>query len=304
MKTPAVVLFSILSMTLAACSASVDGGPGNFDIPVPQKPDVFEKPAIKGPNVIGAWQTDCVTAGVYSGSRKARIEYTSVSDFRYTNVKYVDRACEIEKSTDSHAGLYQFSQKVSDAVYVIDYNYLVDKVTYKMNGQHLEVAGDTIYISEFVFGNTEVTHDVPFKKVTGAAPTPVPVPGPAPTSCQSYVGEYQMNSDSFKISQEGCTKFVWTWLPTYQYPNEEKVEYITDGVPRQIGTTVISASYDAQGRFTRSYTSSSGQKVLEVYNFSKRPCNLMNPDGADHLTREVSINGQTSDSYCKFWDRH
>ena len=57
---------------------------------------------------------------------------------------------------------------MSDTLYVIDYDYMFGNVTYKMDGQHLEADGGIIYISEFMFGNTDVNHDLPLTKVLAA----------------------------------------------------------------------------------------------------------------------------------------
>lgn len=280
------ILFSLAALLVVGCSAHVDGGTPNLTAGVPQKPDVFDHAAVAGPNVIGTWQSGCVANAFGSGYRKAQIQYVDPSNFNYKNDLYSDRACTNQTKEETHAGLYQFSQKLSDTQWVIDYNYVENGVTYMMDGQKLETAGDTIYITEFLFGTLDVTHDVPFTKA-----------GSAPASCQNYAGTYQMNMDLITITQNGCSEVKWA------YDGGATYDYIVDGQAHSVNGVLTTAAFDSKGQLNVSSANSSGQLMNQIFSYQTTPCHLANPDGTSYLTRDVYVNGTWSFDSCAYWNK-
>jgi hypothetical protein len=296
------LIFVPVIAVLTSCSAKIDGS-SIPNSPAPAKKNIFDRAAIAGPDVVGLWQADCVADPFQRASSKASIQFLNATDFNYNNVSYSDYSCKTAVKTESHKGVYQFSEKLSETLFRIDYNYLMNDVTYRMDGQRLEFDVDTIYISEFSFGNVDVDHTKPFKKVAGATDPGAPVQAPV-TACQDYSGTYQMNSDNFRIEQTACSKVVWVWLPTFGNPNETRVEYVADGQSHDVGGKLVTAAFNAGGQFTLALKTDAGDPMVKTYSFQQTPCHLANPSGENYLTRDVTINGVQQFSYCAFWTRH
>ena len=293
-------LTPLLALTLVNCSAHLDGA--SSDLLTVNPNQVFEKPAIDGPNVVGDWQSACVQDPFTSGTRQVTLQFSSKTQFKYTNSSYSDSHCTQLTKTEVHEGLYQFEQKLSSILYVIDYNYLSGKVTYKMNGQNLEFDNDIIYISELVFGDVSVNRDLPLKKILPSSQASGS--SPAPTNCTNYAGTYQMNDDYFRIDQTDCSKIVWVTLATYENPNDRPVTYLADGAPHMVSGTQITAAFNGHGQFTLRLQDDQKNDFLETFSFQKVPCGLSNPSGANYLTRDVLGNGQALPDYCQYWNNN
>lgn len=281
---------------VAACAPSVDSANDRFgtDFSKPA-PGTFEDPAIDGPNVVGVWNSACVVKDYGYGSRRVSIQYKNDAKFNYTNTLYLDLGCRTLEKIETHAGDYQFTEEKSDSLYRIDYKYVERGVTYIMKYQQLETSGGAIFISEFVFSGFQVNRNLPLLR-EGAPPAPVP------TTCTSYAGKYQMNGVYLRIEQTGCQQFDWI-NENFSGRPETRESYITDGRPRSVSGTMVTARFNAKGLLELETTSSAGEQILNVFSYQKRPCNLANPDGTDLLTRNVFVNGVERTSNCKFWDR-
>ncbi len=298
-KLAITILAPCLALLLANCTAKVDADsetPSNM----PNANKLFNEPAVSGPDILGQWQSACVEDFMGSGTRQVTMNFSTTSNFKYTNVSYSDRACTKIVKTENHEGAYQFTTKMSDKLYRIDYNYKLNGATYKMNDQHLEFNSNTIYISELVFGNTDVNRDLPLKKIAAAQASPI---GQAPitSSCVDYSGTYQMNSDYFRIEQTACSKLTWVYIATYDNPTESRTEYLVDGQSHLVNGSPMTATLNSKGQLSVQFQSSGGYNLVKVYSFQKDPCELSNPSGENYLTRDVYYNGAAQSDSCMYW---
>ena len=160
------LILSAMMIALSACSVKAGGGAEEIPVIPPGTPEeVFDKPAIIGPDMTGKWTSACVEDYFTGGSRRSMIQYEK-NNFKYAREEYSDKNCKDVTKNENFSGIYQFSQRNPNNEWIIDYNYKIGNVIYRMSGQMIQFEGDVLYISEFVFGNIAVNRNLPFKKAT------------------------------------------------------------------------------------------------------------------------------------------
>lgn len=141
-----------VSILLSACSAKVKGTTlPNFG---------FDKPAIDGPaDIVGTWASGCV------GYHKTTLTLGSDNSFSYERADFNDSACVSLNISEKHSGTYQFSEKLTEEVYAIDYQYVENHTTYTLPNQRLQKTGGTVYISPMNWFDNTVDVGTPLTKV-------------------------------------------------------------------------------------------------------------------------------------------
>jgi hypothetical protein len=285
---------AIISLALVVGCKSHIGGVGsdtNYPDEIQTK---FDKPSVPGPDVKGLWTSECVPTNIGGTARRVTLEF-SEKNFIYQNTTFRDLKCTSSENLEKFSGVYQFSAKLSMGQWEIDYSYLKNHINYIMRGQRLELADNKLLISEFSYTVPTVNRELPLSRLT----SPIQ---PEPAVCVHYSGRYQMNMDYIEIKQENCRKITWIYLPTYDHPTSTSFEYILDGIERSVGKQMI-RSYFKEGLWITEYKDSKNQVIQMAHSFKKTPCNLMNPDGSDYLTREKLAGSDDLSTSCMFWKK-
>ena len=150
---------------------------------------------------------------------------------------------------------------------------------------------------------------------TTKAPTP-PDAGPvysAPTQCIDLSGSYQINSDSFTITQSNCDSGTWVWHGNEYLGTQDHTDaYAADDVERQVSDLTVGEQIFQKSHFEatsfvveeRVVTASATNQVKRVYTFTKTPCDLLNPDPAVmYLSEQMYQDGSAAQTGCTFWVR-
>lgn len=126
----------------------------------------------------------------------------------------------------------------------------------------------------------------------------------APAKCVNISGRWMMNSAYFGFQQTNCEKVTHT-----NFNNNKVTEFVADKqvreYPQTDGSTLFESSYFTETQFildrvTLTPAGTLTQKTRKYY-MSKRPCNLMNPDGELYLTMEIYNEGSSVSDSCDFW---
>ncbi len=158
------LVLSAMVIALSACSVKAGGGSEvPTEIGTVDQEQVFDKPAIQGPDMTGKWISACIQDYFTGGTRRSMIQYEN-NTFKYAREQYSDQNCKDVTKSEKFAGRYQFSQQNQNNEWITDYNYRIGNAIYRMSGQMIQIDGDILYISEFVFGNIAVNRNLPFKR--------------------------------------------------------------------------------------------------------------------------------------------
>ena len=147
------------------------------------------------------------------------------------------------------------------------------------------------------------------------APSP-PDAGPVftpPSQCVDLTGEYQMNSDSFAVTQSGCNSATWLWHGNDFIGTKDSTNaYTGDNVEREVtdataGEQMFQKSHFETTTFivdVRVVSAAGTQQFSHNYTLTQTPCILSNPEpGVTYLMDQRYVLGSTEAYACDFWAR-
>jgi hypothetical protein len=297
------VLIALLCTAAIGCSAKVsssDSGPG------PQGPPVNKNPG-PAPVLEGNWVSNCTVPQGGGGGSSNSYTFTGTSYSKAMNMYSTLDCSGNPMMTMSEAGSFMLNgaNATASGAYNIDFTPK-DPQSGANQSTLFDIVKETdgaIYFGAFQGLNEQsrpssVNSTLAYKKSTPVASTTPP----PPAGCLDFSGEYQMNMDLFKLTQNKCAELVWQ-----DEQGGSAKDYVADGVeralPPQGGDQAFQKSYFTATEFmiqTRTQHAN-GQSDLSTARFFKdtAPCNLMDPDGQTYLARETIVAGQVVD--CSFW---
>lgn len=272
-------------LSLAACSSDQnkdgDGDAGKF---------MDEKATIAGPNIEGRWISSCQFV---SYEKIYRIFDVTVVGHQVTRSekKFNDAACTSVTKDQTYKGIFRFIEKYNDTDFNIEYAFDLGSGVTGYPQERIAFKNGNLYLSNF--GITILENEALYRD--GQRPVPPPV-----TSCTNYAGRWNMNGSYFRIDQTKCQEIHWI-NERFDGSVASKSIYLLDGVPRVIDNKQVTSSIK-NSNWTLEFINDDGNQVFIEYSLQKVPCNLMNPDGSEYLTRKSYVNGRYS--ACTYWARY
>lgn len=141
MKSLKTTLFALAVLSLAACSATIDGGSGSV-------PDLFGDMTskVEGPALQGRYESECTrTSGGY---RVLTLDFTGQAVNRESRM-FADSSCISEIKKDVLGGRYRYLAQMTTTDYRVEYRFANEKGEVQTREETIRWTGDSLWVSAY-----------------------------------------------------------------------------------------------------------------------------------------------------------